>query len=69
MDISIISGYSTETTSGSIIIRTLNAGTKGVSGELMFSTGTTSGVHLVIYQLYCTASAGDGGIYQLSRRW
>merc|ERR1711871_609408 len=42
MGLSMIAGFSTETTSGSIIIRTLNAGTKGVSGELMFSTGTTS---------------------------
>merc|ERR1712054_623695 len=40
--ISLISGFGTKSTSGSIIIRTLNAGTKGVSGELMFSTGTTS---------------------------
>ena len=42
--ISIRSGFSTESSSGTIIIRTLNAGAKGVSGELMFSTGiTTSG--------------------------
>ena len=40
--ISIRSGFSTESSSGTIIIRTLNAGAKGVSGELMFSTGTTT---------------------------
>merc|ERR1712134_118390 len=40
--ISIRSGFSTIRSSGTIIIRTLNAGTTGVSGELMFSTGTTS---------------------------
>merc|ERR1712167_300039 len=40
--ISMISGFGTKSTSGTIIIRTLNAGVKGVSGELMFSSGTTS---------------------------
>ena len=40
--ISIHSGYSKIRSSGTIIIRTFNAGDKGVSGELMFSTGTTS---------------------------
>ena len=40
--ISIHSGFSNIRSSGTIIIRTLNAGTKGVSGENMFSTGTTS---------------------------
>ena len=40
--ISLQSGYGTAKSSGSILIRTLNAGTSGVSGELMFSTGTTS---------------------------
>ena len=40
--ISMISGFGTKSTSGTIIIRTLNAGVAGVSGELMFSTGTTT---------------------------
>merc|ERR1711968_312651 len=40
--ISMQSGFGFKTSSGSILIQTLNAGTKGISGELMFSTGTTS---------------------------
>ena len=35
-------GVGTATTSGGISIRTMNAGTIGVSGALVFSTGTTS---------------------------
>ena len=60
--ISIRSGFSTESCSGTIIIRTLNAGTLGVSGELMFSTGTTScGGSGSISIGTGTASEGDGG--------
>ena len=45
-----------------LLIRTLNAGTTGVSGELMFSTGTTSsGASGSISIGTGTASAGDGG--------
>ena len=40
--ISIRSGYSSIRSSGSIFLRTLNAGTTGVSGELVFKTGTSS---------------------------
>ena len=58
----MISGFGTESTSGSIIIRTLNAGTKGVSGEHMLSTGTTSsGASGDISIGTGTASTGDGG--------
>ena len=58
----MISGFGTESTSGSIIIRTLNAGTAGVSGELMLSTGTTSsGASGDISIGTGTASTGDGG--------
>ena len=40
----------------------MNAGTKGVSGELMFSTGTTSsGASGSISIGTGTASGGDGG--------
>ena len=35
-------GEGTATTSGAITVRTLNAGTAGVSGLLSFSTGTAS---------------------------
>ena len=43
-------------------IRTLNAGAKGVSGELMFSTGTTScGASGDVSIGTGTASLGDGG--------
>ena len=50
--ISLISGYGTKSTSGSIIIRTLNAGTNGVSGELMVKVLVQHQVvHLVLYQL------------------
>ena len=60
--ISIRSGYSLLRSSGTINIRTLNAGTKGVSGELMFSTGTTScGGSGSISIGTGTASEGDGG--------
>merc|ERR1719478_1489527 len=58
----MISGYGTASTSGTIIIRTLNAGAKGVSGELMFSTGTTScGASGDVSIGTGTASLGDGG--------
>merc|ERR1719271_704363 len=60
--ISMISGFGTASTSGTIIIRTLNAGAAGVSGELMFSTGTTSdGASGDVSIGTGTASAGDGG--------
>merc|ERR1712072_1675668 len=60
--ISIISGFGTQSTSGTIIIRTLNAGVKGVSGELVFSTGTTTtGASGDISIGTGTASTGDGG--------
>merc|ERR1711991_881746 len=53
---------STESSSGSMIIRTLNAGAKGVSGELMFSTGTTTcGSSGSISIGTGTASNGKGG--------
>merc|ERR1719456_2241225 len=45
-----------------MIIRTLNAGSSGVSGELVFSTGTTStGASGDISIGTGTASTGDGG--------
>ena len=62
--ISMRSGYGTAMSSGSILIRTLNAGTVGVSGELMFSTGTASSwfIWINIHRYwYGTASGGDGG--------
>ena len=60
--ISIRSGFSTESSSGTIIIRTLNAGAKGVSGELMFSTGiTTCGASGSISIGTGTAAIGEGG--------
>merc|ERR1712167_140071 len=60
--ISMISGFGTKSTSGTIIIRTLNAGVAGVSGELMFSTGTTTtGASGDISIGTGTASTGDGG--------
>merc|ERR550514_286175 len=60
--ISMISGFGTKSTSGTIIIRTLNAGIAGVSGELMLSTGTTStGASGDISIGTGTASTGDGG--------
>ena len=39
---SLFTGQGTKTSSGSIVIKTANAGTTGVSGFLMFSSGTTS---------------------------
>ena len=40
--ISISSGYGTSTSSGSIVVQSMDAGTKGVSGHLSFATGTSS---------------------------
>ena len=60
--ISIHSGYSNAQSSGSIFLRTLNAGTTGVSGELTFSTGTTSsGSSGSISIGTGSASGGKGG--------
>ena len=39
---SLFTGQGTKTSSGSIVIKTANAGTTGVSGALTFSSGTTS---------------------------
>ena len=58
----MISGFGTASSSGSVIIRTLNAGVSGVSGELVFSTGTTSnGASGSIRIGTGTASGGDAG--------
>ena len=60
--ISIHSGYSNAQSSGSIFLRTLNAGTTGVSGELTFSIGTTSsGSSGSISIGTGSASGGKGG--------
>ena len=57
--ISIRSGFSTESSSGTIIIRTLNAGAKGVSGEI--DRFTTCGGSGSISIGTGTACNGDGG--------
>ena len=40
--VSLISGYSSVTDSGSILLQTMNAGTSGASGNLVVSTETSS---------------------------
>ena len=40
--VSIMSGESFTRTSGAVVVKTMNAGTSGVSGTLSFATGTTS---------------------------
>merc|ERR1719261_1543158 len=40
--ITLLTGYGSTTSSGSITIRTFNAGNNGVSGRLSFSSGTAS---------------------------
>ncbi len=39
---SLLTGEGTSTSSGAIIIKTVNAGVKGTSGKLSFTSGTTS---------------------------
>ena len=60
--ISLLSGVGTATTSGQIQIRSPDAGTKGVSGALVFSSGiTTCGGSGSISIGTGTACIGDGG--------
>ena len=61
-DIMVMSGYSVQTTSGHVTIKTVNAGHAGVSGALTFSSGTTSAGNSGVL-MFGTGSAtgGKGG--------
>ena len=61
------SGEGTATSSGVISIRTANAGTSGVSGRLVFSSGSASGGNSgALYVGSGVATGGRGGMVSIS---
>ena len=64
---SLYTAIGTETSSGSIVIKTSNAGTLGISGALTFSSGTTSaGSSGVLLIGTGTATQGKGGYIRMT---
>jgi hypothetical protein len=56
---SLVTGEGTATSSGAIIVQTVDAGTKGASGKLSFTSGTTSSGASGSIELY-TGDATNG---------
>ena len=64
---SLYTGLGTETSSGSLVFKTSNAGSEGISGALMFSSGTTSsGASGVLEMGTGTATEGKGGYIRMT---
>merc|ERR1719161_2975981 len=64
---SLSAGVGTGTSSGAVIVKTVNAGAKGASGKLSFTSGTTSSGASGSIELYTgDATNGEGGDILLS---
>ena len=68
-EVVVMSGYGLVTTSGSVSIKSTNAGTSGVSGALSFSSGTTSSGNSGMLTIGSgAATVGKGGMVSGWRR-